>query len=201
MLFHSNQAEKRQQNNYVDSWLGRKQTAAGSPASSPDVVRLWKWWGLFTIIVYLAQVSGFTDSFFCKDNWNVHICSNIVCNSHITGPLAWESTAEQLFKVHLFPPTNDGLWISSWVNAKSLEAAEAYFWPLPPSQKSESSNFLARKCVFSLTQSSESLQFVLAVGGVRPADLENLVLAIAAGLAQQSPVGTWNHSPMSLIKR
>lgn len=125
MLFHSNQAEKRQQNNYVDSWLGRKQTAAGSPASSPDGVRLWKWWGLFTIIVYLAQVSGFTDSFFCKDNWNVHICSNIVCNSHITGPLAGESTAEQLFKVHLFPPTNDGLWISSWVNAKSFLTASS----------------------------------------------------------------------------
>lgn len=32
-----------------------------------------------------------------------------ICNSHITGPLAGESAAEQLFKVRLFPLTNDGL--------------------------------------------------------------------------------------------
>lgn len=57
-------------------------------------------------------------------------------------------------------------------------------------RQDKSTNFLARKCVICLTQSSESLQFVLAVGGVRPANLKNLVLAIAAGLAQQSPVGT-----------
>lgn len=50
-------------------------------------------------------------------------------------------------------------------------------------------NPFAHKCVMCLTQSGQSLQFVLAVGGVRPANLENLVLAVAAGLAQQSPVG------------
>lgn len=49
--------------------------------------------------------------------------------------------------------------------------------------------FLASKRVIRLTQSSKPLQFVLAVRVVRPADLEDLVLAVAAGLAQQSPVG------------
>lgn len=56
-------------------------------------------------------------------------------------------------------------------------------------RKEELSRFLASKRVIRLTQSSKSLQFVLAVGVVRPADLEDLVLAVAAGLAQQSPVG------------
>lgn len=44
----------------------------------------------------------------------------VICNSHITGPLAGESAAEQLFKVLLFPLTNDGLWISGWVPSKQL---------------------------------------------------------------------------------
>lgn len=52
-----------------------------------------------------------------------------------------------------------------------------------------------------LTQSGQSLQLVLAVGGVRPADLEDLVLPVAAGLAQQSPVGAWNHSPIPTNQR
>ena len=43
-----------------------------------------------------------------------------------------------------------------------------------------------------LTQSSQSLQLILVVGAVRPADLEDLVLAVAAGLAQQGPVVAWN---------
>lgn len=44
----------------------------------------------------------------------------------------------------------------------------------------------------SLTQSGQPLQLVLVVSTVRSADLENLVLAVAAGLTQQRPVGTWN---------
>lgn len=43
-----------------------------------------------------------------------------------------------------------------------------------------------------LTQCSQSLQLVFIVSAVWSADLENLVLAVAARLAQQRPVGTWN---------
>lgn len=32
----------------------------------------------------------------------------VICNSHITGPLAGESAVEQLFQVRLLPLTNDG---------------------------------------------------------------------------------------------
>lgn len=42
-----------------------------------------------------------------------------------------------------------------------------------------------------LTQGSQSLELVFIVSAVWSADLENLVLAIAAGLAQQCPVGAW----------
>lgn len=43
-----------------------------------------------------------------------------------------------------------------------------------------------------LTQCSQSLQLFVIVGAVGPSDLEDLVLAVAAGLAQQCPVATWN---------
>lgn len=43
-----------------------------------------------------------------------------------------------------------------------------------------------------LTQCSQSLQLVFIVSAVWSADLENLVLAVAARLAEQCPVGTWN---------
>lgn len=118
----------------------------------------------------------------------------VICNGHITGPLAGESAAKQLFKVRLFPLAEDGPEHPAGCQERNLvpkrkkapfdEAAEAYFCPLTGADKSEST-----ACDVRLTQSSEPLQFVLALSGVRPADLENLVLAIAAGLAQQSPVG------------
>lgn len=40
-----------------------------------------------------------------------------------------------------------------------------------------------------LTERSKSLQLVVIIGAVRPAQLEKLVLAVAGGFAQQSPVG------------
>lgn len=49
-----------------------------------------------------------------------------------------------------------------------------------------------------LTQCSQSLQLVFIVSAVWSANLENLVLAIAAGLAQQCPVGTWNPRQTSM---
>lgn len=43
-----------------------------------------------------------------------------------------------------------------------------------------------------LTERSQSLQLLFIVSAVRSPELENLVLSVAARLAQQRPVGAWN---------
>lgn len=52
--------------------------------------------------------------------------------------------------------------------------------------------FLCNFLFVHLTQCSQSLQLVFIVSAVMSPELENLVLSVAARLAQQRPVGTWN---------